>query len=419
MGKNQRKLWRHPWQFRESALGCCGVIIVGLALQVFTGPFQFALLRWPGNLFVLALICMGTVLGTVFRKTAFGQWLSSAHLALCLISVMLFFSLIMGLTPQNAGPHAHGLAALLGFTRMTSSWPFVLSYAFTLLVLGLVVTRRMFRFSLRDFAFYLNHLGLWIVLAAAGLGAADVQRLIMQVREGKTEWKARDQRGAMLELPLAVTLKDFAMEEYPPKLAVIERETGRVQPEGKPAFISLDENSPGELRGRLGAWELTLENYIHEAVKSGENSYVASLTPISTPAALVRAKNIHSGETKTGWICSGGSNPDFFSGLILDDRLMLLMSTPEPKRYLSDIIVRTPDGKETEHRLEVNKPLRAGFWNLYQYSYDFKAGKASVYSSIELVYDPWLYPVYFGMALMLSGGLCLVWSGAGKRRAQP
>ena len=41
----------------------------------------------------------------------------------------------------------------------------------------------------------------------------------------------------VLELPVAIKLNDFYMEEYPPKLVVIDRNAGEVQPETKPAFF--------------------------------------------------------------------------------------------------------------------------------------------------------------------------------------
>lgn len=53
---------------------------------------------------------------------------------------------------------------------------------------------------------------------------------------------------------------------------------------------------------------------------------------------------------------------------------------------------------------------------LYQYGYDNQAGKMSTYSSIELVMDAWLPPVYAGIALMGIGSLWLIWTGTGRRR---
>jgi hypothetical protein len=420
MGTTKRTLWQTPWQFKESALIVFGIILVGLALQLSLGHFNFFFLHRPGNVIILVLFCLCIALGACCRKTPFVLWLSGLPLAACLIGGLLLFSLIMGLTPQveRIDPNARGALSALGFTRVTTAWSFVLLYAFIIVSLGITIVRRLFRFSFKDYVFYFNHIGLWVLLVSAGLGAADIQRLVMHVREGETEWRVHGPNGGVLELPIAITLKDFAMEEYPPKLTIINTQNGRPQPEGKAEFLSISENDPALLRGRLGIWEISLDTYIHEAVKNGADSYAASKMPVSTPAALVTAKNTLTGETKKGWVCSGGSVQEFFSGLSLDPMLMVVMTVPEPKRYLSDITVQTPDGIKKEHRLEVNKPLNIGSWNLYQYSYDSRAGKASAYSSIELVYDPWLYPVYAGMGLLLVGGLGLIWAGVGKRRGQ-
>ena len=58
-----------------------------------------------------------------------------------------------------------------------------------------------------------------------------MQRLKMTTRMGNAEWRATDDKGQLIELPLAIELKDFTIDEYPPKLMLIDNETGRTLPE--------------------------------------------------------------------------------------------------------------------------------------------------------------------------------------------
>lgn len=100
----------------------------------------------------------------------------------------------------------------------------------------------------------------------------------------------------------------------------------------------------------------------------------------------------------------------------LDETYGLVMTQTEPKRFMSDIVVYTEDQRVDSTQLEVNKPLKVGNWMIYQFGYDNVAGKASTYSSFELVYDPWLPAVYAGIVLFALGSICLMWSGNKKKK---
>ena len=412
MEQPPKKLWQSPWLYRESALMVAGLAAIGFALQLTAGHFNFYLLHYPVNIGVAVALTLFLALCAFAGRSMPLRWLSGTPLAVSLLAALLAFGLIMGLVPQAArlDPHAHSLFQDLGFTRVTSSWPFVLLYAATLLSLGMVAARRIRTFGKKDAPFLCNHLGLWILLLAAGLGAADMQRFVMHVREGEVEWRVYSAGGEALELPIAIRLHDFFMEEYPPRLVLIDRESGRAQPEGNPWLLAMDPKRPS---GRLGDWEVNIEEYIHEAVRS-EEGYRHSPMPASTPAARVRAVNARTGETRTGWVSGGGNIPGFFAALAMDDSLTMVMTEPEPKRFASDITVMTKSGTRERALLEVNSPLSVDGWMIYQYGYDVRAGKMSTYSSMELVHDAWLLPALFGMLLMLAGCAWLVWNGTGK-----
>ena len=58
-------------------------------------------------------------------------------------------------------------------------------------------------------------------LLAGILGAADLQRITMDLRPGEVVWVGTDQRGQLRELPVALQLYSFNMEEFNPKMTVV------------------------------------------------------------------------------------------------------------------------------------------------------------------------------------------------------
>jgi hypothetical protein len=207
-------------RFSGPAAAVGAVLAAGFALQLLTGGFVFEVLARPVGLFAAVALVLVCAAAGLFADTRAVRWLTGVPLAVCLISTLGALALIMGLTPQGAAP-AGGLAeasARLGFNSMTSSWPFVLVYLFLLVALGSLIARRLAGFRWRDRGFYLNHIGLWLVLLAAGLGHADIERYMVQVDEGTTVGMGLDRAAANdipHPLPVTVTLHDFTMEEYP------------------------------------------------------------------------------------------------------------------------------------------------------------------------------------------------------------
>ncbi|MEN9918166.1 MAG: hypothetical protein RL662_602 [Bacteroidota bacterium] len=412
--KNKTKpMWQFPWRYRESIICLVGLMVVGLSLQVTVGKFDFALLSSPINLILGCCILVFLGLFAFARKTQFYQWFSGVPFSVTLIACLLILGLAMGLIPQMAklDPHAHDVWTLLGLRQVTCSWAFVLIYFVTLLSLGSLIVRRLLNFKWQDYTFYLNHMGLWILLFAGGLGAADIKRYVMHVEEGEMEWRVFSDNEDVLDLPVAIRLNDFDMDEYAPKLTIIHRETGEAQPVEKPDYFQIDTIRP---LGSLADWDIKVKQYIHQAIRNSDSSYHEVPMPGACPAVLIEVHNKKLNINTQGWVCCGNI-AQLYKMLPLTDEYAIVMTQPEPKRFVSDIDVFTEDGAEAHALLEVNKPLSIGDWTVYQYSYDTQAGKASKYSSFELVYDPWLLPVYVGIALFALGAIGLFWSGNKKK----
>ena len=86
----------------------------------------------------------------------------------------------------------------------------------------------------------------------------------------------------------------------------------------------------------------------------------------------------------------------------------------QPKRYASEIVVRTKSGDVKHAIVDVNKPVRINGWKIYQYGYDTQKGAESQMSILELVRDPWLPAVYTGIFLMPLGALLMFMQRRGK-----
>lgn len=411
---DKKLLWQFPWLYRESIIFIIGIVFVGYLLQLQVGDFDFSLLRYPVNAITACVMLVLLLACTPIRNHPIVVWLCSIPLAVTLLGGFVVLGLIMGLTLQSDEITWWDNISLLGFSRMTRSWPFVLIYFLTLIALGLVVIRRIANTRRINFVFFCNHLGLWVLLFAAGLGYADMHRYIMHVPLLQTEWRVYSEDQIALDLPIAIRLNSFAMEVYPPKLAIIDTETGIPQPEKHPDFYQINEGFP---EGKLAGWEINVETYIHKAVRS-EDTYKVWPAIGSVPAALITVRNPANGETQTGWV-SSGNHSQAYSALKLDEKYTLVMAQAEPKRFLSDITVSTEDGQTVQAQLAVNNPLRLGSWMIYQYGYDNNAGELSSYSSMELVYDPWLYLTYLGFGLMALGAVSMIWSGSQRDRSKP
>ena len=248
-------MWSKPWSYKEGLIIGAGLLVIGALLQITVGGINWNLFAWPVNLIVLSVYIIVLIAMHLLRKRVylFG-WLSHYSAAVSSLVWVVGMTVVMGLIRQ--APSGHASNDILGFSQMISSWSFVLLYLWMATALGLTILRTSFPLKFGRLSFLLNHIGLFIALIAATLGNADMQRLKMTTRMGNAEWRATDDRGQLTELPLAIELKDFTIDEYPPKLMLIDNETGRALPEKFPVHLLLEEEVYG---GTLQDWELTIQ----------------------------------------------------------------------------------------------------------------------------------------------------------------
>ena len=269
-------MWTKPWTFKEGFLIGGGLVIAGLALQLTVGPVVWEAFAWPANGIVLAgFLVMLTAMVYLRKKVYAFQWMATYTAAIPAMVYAVVLTIIMGVTRQQVGG--------TWLNDMLSFWPFVLIYVYIAVILGLAIhqrLRKIFRGQgsrVKDIAFLLNHLGLFIALTTATLGSADMQRVKMICGIGEPEWRAMTQEGAVKEMPIAIELQKFIMDTYdngsPKRFA---SEIHILTKSGKNIETTVDVNKPYEVDG----WKIYQYGY---DTQMGAQSQISILELVSDP----------------------------------------------------------------------------------------------------------------------------------------
>ena len=212
-------MWTKPYGMKEGFLIGGGLIFAGLMLELSVGPVDWDAYRWPVNGSVLAGFLVTIAIIFLLRKRVYGfQFIGTYKAAIPALVYAVVLTIIMGLTRQRlrVGELSSGMEVNgTWLNNMLSFWPFVLIYVYIAVILGQIVLRRTLHFQWkRDIPFLLNHLGLFLAMTTATLGNADMQRLKMITVKGEPEWRALTSKQQIIEMPIAIELKEFIMETY-------------------------------------------------------------------------------------------------------------------------------------------------------------------------------------------------------------
>lgn len=405
-GQTGKKLWVSPWSYKESFIIAFVLLALGFVAE-FVFPDQLVPVpHRPYNLILLfASVTLLVLVHIFFRKAELVKWFSSIPCSVSAIISYAMLVMLLGLIRQDGEGQPQWMQ-LLGLNHLKNSWPFLFIGVYLFLSLGMVVLRRSYPFSFKNFGFLLNHFGLWVTLMAATLGAGDLQRLKISVFENKEFSNKGLKTGHQIfTLPFSVKLLDFRMETYNPQIMLRDTLSGIPQNQKGESQPIIEKGS----EYKLNNYSIKVLNIIPSAARI-HGGYMPSNAPMAAAAAQVHVRNLVSGDTVTNWICCGSQVmlPEY---ILLEKNLGLWLMSPEPRKYESVVVVKTKFGDVDTVTIEVNKPYKLRGWSLYQIGYDEKLQKESKLSVIEAVYDPWIKVVYIGIALMLAGAAYLFWQG--------
>jgi hypothetical protein len=393
------------WGYAESFVVAFEVLFLGFIIEIFLKGRGVKAPQFPFNIYmIMALVAILVLLHLAWRRTSFVRWFSSVPCSVSAISVYALLVLLLGFIPQE-GDQPRWMQ-LTGLSHLKNSWPFYLIQFYLIISLFLVVLRRGIPFKMKNAGFLLNHLGLWITLVSAGLGAGDQKSVTINLNED-SEFTHTGilENQQMIDLPFSMKLVDFNIEFYNPKIAVADGMKGEIEQKHAETLPLIYKG----FEGRLIDWKIKVKEFLPFAIQV-HGGFIAEDKPGSMSAAFVETRNVITGDTASGWITSGSM---MFESRFLNLKRskLLILTEPEPKKFESLVVVKDKNGKEDTVKLEVNKPYRINGWKIYQLSYDTEMGKYSKRSVIEAVRDPWLPAVYFGILMLLGGAVYLFWLG--------
>ncbi|MBU1014243.1 MAG: cytochrome c biogenesis protein ResB [Bacteroidetes bacterium] len=403
--KINKKIWEKPWGFKESILINLALLIAGFVLEFVLSEYRITLPGWPINLVIAIGLIVIFWISSKILNNRITSFLSGVPAAVTAISFVMFLVLLMAFIPQQ---RQEGWIQTWGLTHLKNSWPYLFSAIYLLAILGHAIFKRLNKFNLKNIGFFLNHAGLWILIASASLGSADIKMFNMNLVLDRAIYFAEDKNGITQQLPFAIKLLEFDIEEYPPSLAIIDNETSKiVTKKGEKLF---DVNIGNKFN--WNDWQFEIEQSIAEA-RYKDGQYDSSSTMGATPAVEIKAVNVNSGVEKTGWISAGNFMYDK-QLMPLNETLSLAMTVQAPKKFSSKLRIFKTVSKYEDAEIIVNKPIEVFGYKIYQVGYDEKMGKWSKMSAIQLIRDPWLPAVYTSIFMILAGSLYLALTGRSK-----
>lgn len=188
------------WGSTEGFIIGAGLLLVGAVLHLVVGPFEWSWLAFPHNIVILAVYFAFLAAAYLLRKKMqVFEWMMHSKAAVPAVTMCVAVTLVMGITGWD----------LLGF------WPFLLIYAWIVTIIGLACINRAVHFNKRSIPFLLNHLGLFVALAAGFLGRGDLLKCEMVTFTGiPQEYSFNHETGDFVKMPFVLTLDKFEVEYH-------------------------------------------------------------------------------------------------------------------------------------------------------------------------------------------------------------
>ena len=361
----------------------------------------------PWNWIVLGIFILGAaILGMRFARAAWIRWVAGAPFAVTIIAIVAVIGAIGTFIVQD--PSKMDALTRFGLRSLFSNPPFAAAILLMLLSLAVATGRRLALPRPGQIGFLLNHVGLLLVILGMFAGTAQFKRMTLRLHEGDSVSQGTDENGKTHDLAGKVTLNQFDIEKYPPKLVAVEFRT-----KGQNLVLADQDWIANNHDLTVFNTKIHVLTYYPTAFPTNNGGW----TPVPShglPAANIRM-TFPNGKSREDWVVAGvdslGIPPQT---AVIDETHVVGLLEPEAKAFRSHLTITTPSHHPADYLLEVNRPARVGPWQLYQNSYEMTMeGRTSI---IEAIKDPALPVVYTGLIAMMFGSFIALWITYGRRK---
>jgi len=338
----------------------------------------------------------------MFKHTKTWKFISSIKLAIWLLSIIAFFSLIGTFIPQSS---------------IYSSWWFIL----LLVLFSLNLTACLLnRSSLKDrcLGSFLAHISILIILFGAFIGILSGQKDYLKISKGQ-EVNSFICRGKNIPLGFSIRLNNFIYNENidsKEKLLVYQQAKSEkgICDLDKPPAVERAQGFLAEIPVNMGieqgigntGYRIKVLRYVPDFVMDTATKLVSSRSAMpENPAIEVELKDPKGG-IKTAWLFA--RFPAIHQQISADLRIIYNWAPRRPKDFISKVSI-LKDGKEILSKdIQVNAPLNFGGYNFFQASYD---SQDLSWSGLQVVKDPGVPVIYAGFVLLILGLVMIFYVG--------
>jgi hypothetical protein len=373
------------------------ISILGFIIEFLSGGRGVPKIEFPFNTAVLLMFSVTLILFYVFYKNEpVFDFLTSIPTAIGSLITILLFAAVMGIIPQDQ--ISGSWISRFGITHLKESWAFLFEILFLLTILGLTVIKRIQTINYKNIGFFINHFGLWLIIAASLFGSGDVKKMYLKVNKNSNNNNLAYFENNLIKLPFSLKLLDFRYEEYSPKLILTDNRTG------KSAFEK-NENNFDIIEKQEFTYQkikIKINKYNKYSVFDGNQFLSDSVTLGAAPSALITVSDLNTEKAISGWI-SCGSFMVSKTVLKISDLYSISMTIPEQKSFAGKIATVNKNSEKDTFWLKVNQPRNIEGWEIYLSDFEKDMGKFSDSVLIETVRDPWQKVVYIGFFMLIGG----------------
>jgi len=341
------------------------------------------------------------------KHTKIWKFFSSVKLAIWLLSIIAFFSLIGTFIPQSS--------------IYSSRWFILLLVLFSLNLTVCLLNR--FSLKERSLGSFLAHISILIILFGALIGILFGQKDYLKISKGQ-EVNSFISRRENIPLGFSIRLNDFIYNEN-----IDSREKLLVYQRAKSAKGACDLDKPPAVKRTEGplaeipvnpgieqgigntGYRIKVMRYLPDFVMNTATKVVSSRSARPDNPAIEVELQDPKGGIKTAWLFA--RFPEIHQELSADLRILYNWAPRRPKDFISKVTI-LKSGKEIFSKdIQVNAPLNFAGYNFFQSSYD---AQDLSWSGLQVVRDPGVPVIYAGFVLLILGLVMIFYVGPLARR---